>query len=247
MTQPAAARRIAVWSGPRNISTAMMRSWGSRPDTYVTDEPLYAHYLAATALDHPGRDEVISTGEPDWRKAVGIITGPIPEGRSIWYQKHMSHHLLPEIGREWLDEVDNGFLIRDPREVLASYIQRRETVTLQDLGLREQVEIFELVRDRIGKPPPVVDARDVLSDPARLVPLFCEALGIEFLDDMLHWEAGPRATDGVWAKHWYDTVERSTGFTPYRSKENDLPAELEALAEECRPYYRQLHEQRLGQ
>ena len=247
MSQPAPPRHIAVWSGPRNISTAMMRSWGSRPDTYVTDEPLYAHYLAVTGLDHPGRDEVIAAGESDWRKAVDFITGPVPENRSIWYQKHMSHHLLPEIGREWLGDVANGFLIRDPREVLASYIQRRETVTLRDLGLRELIEIFELVLDRTGKPPPVIDARDVLLDPARLVPLFCEALDIEFRDDMLRWEAGLRATDGVWAKHWYDTVERSTGFAPYKPKDIRLPDELEVLAEECQPLYRQLHEHRLGQ
>ena len=247
MSQPAPPRHIAVWSGPRNISTAMMRSWGSRPDTYVSDEPLYAHYLSATGLNHPGRDEVIATGESDWRKAVECITGPVPENCSIWYQKHMSHHLLPEIGREWLGDVANGFLIRDPREVLASYIQRRETVTLQDLGFRELIEIFELVLDRTGKPPPVIDARDVLSDPARLVPLFCEALGIEFRDDMLRWEAGPRATDGVWAKHWYDTVERSTGFAPYKPKDIRLPDELEVLAEECQSLYHQLHEHRLGQ
>jgi hypothetical protein len=156
--------RIAMWSGPRNISTAMMRAFENRADAAVTDEPLYGHYLLATGLDHPGRDEVIRAQETDWRKVTATLTGPIPGGKRVWYQKHMTHHLLPEIGRDWLDQLTSCFLIRDPREVLASYVRTRAQPTIDDLGVARQVEIFEHVRARSGAVPPVLDARDVLED-----------------------------------------------------------------------------------
>src|SRR5690606_35497938 len=143
--------RIAMWSGPRNISTAMMRAFENRPDTAVADEPLYGHYLLATGLDHPGRAAVIAAQETDWRKVAAMLTGSVPDGRRIWYQKHMAHHLLPEIGRDWLDRLTNCFLIRDPQEVLASYVKTRAQPTLFDLGLPQQVEIFEHVRAQIGR------------------------------------------------------------------------------------------------
>jgi hypothetical protein len=170
--------RIAMWSGPRNISTAMLRSWGNRPDTYVCDEPLYAHYLAVTGIDHPGAQEVIEHHERDWRKVVAWLTGPVPEGKPIFYQKQMTHHLLPEIDRGWLDEVENCFLIRDPREMLTSLALKLERPTLNDTGLVQQVEIFEQVREQTGRVPPVVDSRDVLQDPEGVLTLLCGALGI---------------------------------------------------------------------
>ncbi len=165
MPIPESPIRIAMWSGPRNISTALMRSWGNRPDTFVCDEPLYAHYLQQTRLDHPGADEVIVHHESDWRKVINGLLGPVPGGDAIFYQKQMAHHLLPQIDRGWLDRVTNAFLIREPREMLTSLAKILPSPRLEDTGLPQQVEIFERVREQTGRVPPVIDARDVLKDP----------------------------------------------------------------------------------
>lgn len=237
--------RIAMWSGPRNISTAMLRSWGNRPDTFVCDEPLYAHYLAQTGLDHPGYDDVIAHHEPDWRKAVEHLTGPVPEGKPIFYQKHMSHHLLPDIERSWLSKLTHCFLIRDPREMLTSLLKHLPNPTLQDTGLPQQVEIVRFVQRHIGKTPPIIDARDVLEDPRQMLQLLCEAVGVEFIEAMLSWPPGRRDTDGIWAKHWYDAVEKSTGFQRYSPKDETVPPAFEPLLAECLTHYNELYEQRL--
>lgn len=238
--------RIAMWSGPRSISTAMLRSWGNRPDVFVTDEPLYAPYLLhRPEVDHPGREEVIEQHQSDWRRVVEWLTGPVPGGRRIWYQKHMAHHLLPEIDRGWFDELTHCFLIRDPREMLTSLIKKYPDATLEQTGLRQQVEIFDAVRKATGQAPPVLDAKDVLEDPARLLGLLCERLNIAFSDAMLTWPAGRRETDGVWGKHWYDAVERSTGFQPYKAKNEDVPAEYADMLDGCLEQYHKLHESRL--
>src|SRR6476660_4247511 len=165
--------RIAMWSGPRNISTAMMRSWGNRPDTFVCDEPFYAYYLRETGLPHPGADEVIATGETDWRKVVQHLTGEIPEGKQVFYQKQMTHHLLPEIDRSWVATVTNCFLIRDPREVIASYLKKNNDPTVEDVGYLQEIEIFDYVRWQTGAAPPVVDTRDLLENPPRILKLLC--------------------------------------------------------------------------
>jgi len=240
-----APTRIAMWSGPRNISTAMMRAWGSRPDTFVCDEPLYAHYLKVTGIPHPGAEEVIRCHEPDWRTVVAWITGPVPEGKAIFYQKHMAHHLLPEIERDWLPALSHAFLIREPREMLTSLIKNLPRPTLFDTGLPQQVELFEAERARTGTVPPVLDARDVLEDPRGTLSRLCAALGVPFDPAMLSWEPGPRATDGVWAKHWYAAVEASTGFQPYAPKLDPVPPELTALLSQCEELYQQLYVHRL--
>ncbi len=239
------AIRIAMWSGPRNISTAMLRSWGNRPDTFVCDEPLYAHYLAKTGLDHPGRQEVIAHHEGDWRKVVAWLAGPVPQGKRVFYQKHMAHHLLDSIERDWLGELTHCLLIRDPREMLTSLIKHLPTPTIEDTGLPQQVEIAELLRARGGAVPPIVDSRDVLEDPRGVLGKLCDALGVEFMDDMLAWPAGTRETDGIWAKHWYAAVEQSTGFSPYRPKEEAVPDEFAGLLDKCVECYEPLYEQRL--
>lgn len=236
---------VAMWSGPRNISTALLRAWGNRPDTFVCDEPLYAHYLVRSGIAHPGADEVIRHQENDWRKVVAWLTGPIPEGKAIFYQKHMAHHLLPEIDRGWLDQVSNCFLIRDPREMLTSLLPFLPEPTLADTGLPQQVEIFEQVRSRTGRTPPVVDARDVLQDPAGMLRLLCDALGIPFTERMLSWPPGRRETDGVWAKHWYAAVEKTTSFQPYVPKPDPVPDRLHGLHEQCVTLYERLHRHRL--
>lgn len=234
-----------MWSGPRNISTAMLRSWGNRPDTFVCDEPLYSHYLQQTGIDHPGAAEVIAAQEPDWRKVVEWLTGPVPSGKLVFFQKHMAHHLLPRIERGWLDQVSNTFLIRSPREMLASLAKVLPNPTVADTGLPQQVEIFEAVEQRTGRIPPVVDARDVLDDPRSMLSRLCEALGVPFLDAMLAWPAGPRDTDGVWAKYWYANVEKSTTFQRPTASSEPFPPHLEPLLAECLPYYQRLHEQRM--
>lgn len=237
--------RIAMWSGPRNISTAMMRAWGNRPDTFVIDEPFYAYYLKATGKQHPGAVEVIATGETDWRKVVSQLTGPLPQGKRIFFQKQMTHHLLPNVGRQWLDAVTSCFLIRDPREVIASYIKKRADLALEDLGFIQQAEIFDFVRARTRSIPPIVDAKDVLENPERILRLLCNALGVEFSDSLLSWSPGLRETDGVWAKYWYGEVAKSTSFQPYRSKPNVMPEHLCEIHDRCRECYDRLYKHRL--
>lgn len=234
-----------MWSGPRNISTAMMRSFGNRSDTVVVDEPLYAHYLAATRADHPGREEVIAAGETDWRKVAARLTGPIPGGRAVWYQKHMGQHLLPGIDRGWIAGLTNCFLIREPREVITSFVKVVRKPTAAELGLPQQVELFEAERARTGRVPAVVDSRDVLEEPRGVLTKLCEAVGIGFEESMLRWAAGPRETDGVWAPYWYASVESSTGFGGYTPKEERVPDELMGVYEECRVLYDRLAEHRV--
>ncbi len=237
--------RIAMWSGPRNISTALMRAWENRADTAVIDEPFYAYYLAQTGEPHPGAAEVIALGETDWRKVVAQLIGPAPEGRRVFYQKQMTHHLLPEIDRGWLREVVNCFLIRDPREVIASYLKKNHEPSVEDLGFAQQAALFEWVRAETGQIPPVIDGRDVLEQPEKTLRLLCEAVGLEFDGRMLSWPPGARATDGMWAKHWYAEVKRTTGFQPYVAKEIELPAQLEPVEDECRAFYERLFRERL--
>jgi hypothetical protein len=237
--------RIAMWSGPRNISTAMMRSWGNRPDTFVIDEPFYAYYLSATGKEHPGTGEVIGSGETDSRRVIAHLTGPVPSGKQIFFQKQMAHHLLQEVDREWLGAVTNCFLIRDPREVIASYVKKREDPALPDLGFMQQAEIFELVRTRTKLVPPVIDARDVLEDPERMLRLLCKAVGVEFSDAMLSWPPGLRETDGVWARHWYGEVAKTTSFQPYRPSEAKVPVHLREIHDRSRECYLRLYEYRL--
>ena len=236
--------RIAMWSGPRNISTALLRSWGNREDTVVVDEPLYAHYLATTGVEHPGRDEVIASQERDWRRVAQSLLAPLPHGARISYQKHMAHHLLANIDRAWLDGLTHAFLIRDPREMLASLARVLPEPTLADTGLVQQHEILSSLVAR-GEDPPVIDARDVLLAPEPMLRALCERLGVAFSPRMLHWPAGPRATDGVWAQWWYDAVIASTGFEPYRPATARLPERLEPLLEQCLPYYDRLHRRRI--
>lgn len=238
------ALRIACWSGPRNISTAMMRAWENRPDCAVVDEPLYAHYLAATGLDHPGREAVIAAGPARWQDAVAGLLGPVPGGRAVFYQKHMTHHLLPQVGREWFGAVRHAFLIRDPREVLLSYLKSRPTVTVEDLGVPQQWQVFEAVRAQHGTPP-VIDAGEFLKDPAGLLRAWCATLGIEFTERMLRWPSGPRASDGVWAPHWYAAVLASTGFEAWRERDRRVPDQHRAIVDACLPVYQALFAQRL--
>jgi hypothetical protein len=229
-----------MWSGPRNISTAMMRAWENRPDCVVVDEPLYAFYLDRTGLDHPGRDEVLRSQPSEWRPVVRALTNePLPGGATVQYQKHMAHHLLAEVDRSTLGPLRHAFLVRHPAEVVVSYAKVRGAPTLEDLGLPQQCELYE----RFGGP--VVDARDVLERPEATLRVLCAALGLEFDEAMLSWPAGPRDSDGVWAPHWYDSVLRSTGFARSSAPSEAVPARLLPVLEACLPYYERLAAARL--
>lgn len=237
--------RIAMWSGPRNLSTAMMRAWENRGDCAVSDEPFYAHYLAETGLDHPVRDEVIADGETDWRKVAAAMTGAVPGDRPIWYQKHMCHHMLAHIDHDWMGQLSHAFLIRDPAEVVASYLKSRDTVCEEDIGLPQEVRLFDEVCDRFGTAPPVIDADEFLRDPEAHLRALCRHFAIPFREGMLHWPAGPRDSDGIWAPHWYAAVWSSTGFEPPRPRDIRLEGEAARVADACRPLYEKLRHHRL--
>jgi hypothetical protein len=230
-----------MWSGPRTVSTALMRSFGNRPDTVVVDEPLYAYYLAHTDTDHPGRDEVVASMETSWQPVLEELTsGPLPDGRSVYYQKHLTHHLLPDVDRSALTGLMHAFLIRDPRRQLASYARVRARPVLADLGLPQQAELYR----RFGGP--VIDSADILRNPTAALDALCGELGIAFDPAMLSWPAGPRPTDGLWARYWYDSVLRSTGFGPCQEPATvELPAELEPLAAQSQQFYDELAAHRL--
>ncbi len=230
--------RIAMWSGPRNISTAMMRSFGSRADTWVVDEPFYAAYLAVSGADHPMTAETLASQPNDPMDVAEALLAEPPGGRTIFYQKHMTHHMLPGFGLDWMAACRNAFLIRDPELVLASYVEKRGDVTLADVGFVQQAEIFAREADRLGHAPPVVEGIDVLRDPAGTLSKLCAALGIAWDAAMLSWPPGRRETDGVWAPAWYDAVEKSTGFeAPKAEKRPRLNHHLQKIANEARPYY----------
>jgi len=241
--------RIAMWSGPRNISTAMMRSFENRTDTAVWDEPFYAAYLTATGLDHPMRGEVIAAGIANPAGVVEEILAEPPGGAAVFYQKHMTHHMIEGFDRGWLNRMINCFLIRAPERVLASYVAKREEVALADIGFVQQEELFRQVADTTGDAPPVIDAGDVVADPEAVLRKLCAACNIGFDDAMLTWPQGPRASDGAWAPHWYGAVWSSTGFKPPEAgadRPPALPAPLARIAEAARPAYEALARYRLA-
>jgi hypothetical protein len=238
-----AAIRIAMWSGPRNISTAMMRAFENRDDTVVVDEPFYAASLAATGADHPMRDEVLASQPTDPAVVAASLLAPLPAGRSVFYQKHMTHHMQPGFPLGWSEAVANAFLIRAPEAVLRSYTQKWSEVSLEAIGVPMQATLFERACDRLGRAPPVIDTADVLADPRGTLSALCEACGIAFSERMLSWPAGRRASDGVWAPAWYDQVEKSTGFGPPPAPASDpapLPDALKRIAAAARPAYERL-------
>src|SRR5665213_1777152 len=244
MKMPSEPIRIAMWSGPRNISTAMMRSFENRDDTVVIDEPFYAAYLAQTGIDHPLREESLASQPQDWRNVVRDLMEP--RERPIFYQKHMTHHMLPGFGRDWIAQCRNAFLIRAPEDVLASYTEKRSDVTLADIGFVQQRELFDAEADRLGRAPPVIRAQDVLANPRGTLGALCAALDIPFSERMLSWPAGKRATDGAWAPARYDAVEKSTGFASPREKPRPaLSADLNRSADEARPHYERLEKFKL--
>ena len=237
--------RIAMWSGPRNLSTAMMRSFGSRADTVVSDEPFYGAYLKQTRDPQPMADAVIASMDSDWHSVARAMAGPAPGGAPVWYQKHMVHHMVGPIAHDDLPGLRHAFLIRDPARVVASYAAKRVAVRPDHLGSERQVEFFEREADRLGHAPPVIDSADILRDPANMLEKLCGALGIDWDSAMLRWEAGIRDTDGIWASHWYDAVAASTGFGPPDERPVSLDANGRRVVDACRPHYERMAEHKL--
>jgi hypothetical protein len=239
------SHRIAMWSGPRNLSTAMMRSFGSRADTFVSDEPFYGCFLQDSGADHPMRDEVIADMDTDWRRVMASLRAPAPDRSPVWYQKHMWHHMTGPIGYGDFEGFTHAFLIREPERMIASYLRKRESAAFEDFGLERQAEFFDREAERLGHAPPVIDANDVLSNSEGVLSKLCTALGISWDVAMLSWEPGRRDTDGIWAKHWYGAVEKSTGFGAPETEPVELPNDARRLADRCRPYYERLAAHRL--
>lgn len=224
----------------------MMRSFSSRADTFVSDEPFYGAYLKATGDPQPMADQVIASMDCDWQNVARAMTGPCPARAPIWYQKHMAHHMVGPIAHDDLPGLTHAFMIRDPARVVASYAAKRIAVRPDHLGVERQVEYFKREADRLGHAPPVVDSADILADPAAMLERLCEALGIDWDPAMLKWEPGIRETDGVWAAHWYDAVARSTGFGPPDDRPVHLVDEARRVADHCRPFYERLAAHRLS-
>lgn len=229
---------LAMWSGPRNISTAMMYAFGNRADCEAWDEPFYGFSLAHKGNDHPMRDEIIASMETDWGKLVNNCT--TPSAKPLLYQKHMTHHMLEGYDRSFINKLTNAFLIRDPAQVLASYTQKWADVDLRAIGFVEQAEIFDSVAQTLGHAPPVIDAEDVLTNPRAVLTKLCTACGINFDEAMLKWSKGPKSFDGVWAPHWYNAAWASEGFARSPHKDIKLSPQLAKIAEAALPYYERL-------
>lgn len=234
--------RISMWSGPRNISTAMMRAWENRADCTVVDEPFYGAYLAETGIDHPMREEIMESMNCDWQAVANACAadGPAP----LTFQKHMCQHMVPTAPRNWMADCRHAFLIRPPEEVAASFSLKYPGLTAEDLGFRLQAELFDHIAEIAGAAPPVIEARDVLSDPPALLRALCNRLSVSYDPAMLRWPPGGRATDGAWAEHWYGAVEASTGFSPPRAPVEPAPKHAEIVAA-CLPYYERMRAHRI--
>ena len=229
-----------MWSGPRNLSTAMMYAFAARGDCAVVDEPFYGAYLNATGIDHPMRRQVIAAQNSDPSQVVAGLLGPIPQSQSLFYQKQMTLHMIPAFDRGFMRNLTNVFLIRHPARVVASYAKKRESPTLMDIGFVQQAELFDQVADWLGHAPLVIDSADIRANPRESLIKFCAALGISFTDQMLHWPAGPKSYDGIWASHWYGAVHKSTGFEDPEGPLPTLSPAFQSLADQAKPYFDRL-------
>lgn len=228
--------RIAMWSGPRNISTALMRSFSSRSDCAVTDEPFYGAYLKETREPHAMATDIMADMDCDWHSVAAAMRGPIPGGKTVWYQKHMSHHMEGPISVDDFPDHVHVFLIRDPALMVASYRHKNELIDARQLGFERLVEYHDRVSERLGEPAPVIDGNAILADPQSKLAALCTAIGIEWDPAMLRWPIGPHPDDGIWGSHWYNAVLNSTGFGPPTAP-SALTADESRIADICRPYY----------
>ena len=236
---------IAMWSGPRNVSTALMRSFENRSDCFVSDEPFYSYFLYKTGLKHPLSDKIIKSGLIDYNKIIKYITGHTPFSKNIWYQKHMAHHILEGVNMDWIKNMANCLLIRHPSDVILSYSKKNEIDNIQQLGYLQQIKIYKMLTEETGVSPIIIDAQDLLKEPRKMLIEICKNLKIKFNDKMLSWPPGGRKTDGIWGKHWYKQVEVSTGFKPYLKTDRTIPLRYQNLNNECMKYYDFLYQNRI--
>lgn len=237
--------RIAMWSGPRNLSTAMMRSFGARRDCAVLDEPFYAAYLARSGIDHPMKAEILASQPNDPEYVARALLGPVPDGRPLWYQKHMPHHMLPGFARDWFKACRHAILIRAPERVAASFDAGRPRPTLEDLGAPQMDGVIADIEAATGCAPPVIEAEDVRADPEGMLRALSAALDIPFDARMLSWPSGPRESDGVWAAHWYGAVVASTGFAPPSGAAKPVAPHLADVVARARPGFERLQVRKL--
>lgn len=231
--------RIAMWSGPRNLSTAMMYAFGARGDCAVIDEPFYAAYLAKTGLAHPMKDAILKAQPTDPAQVVAQISGPVPQGKRHFYQKHMTQHMLPDMPRDWMRDMVNVFLIRHPARVIASYAAKRENPTLPDIGFVQQAELFDAVNSWQGSPV-VIDSTDIRIDPEKMLRRLCKSIGLPFMPEMLSWPRGGHPEDGAWAPHWYGSVWKSTGFDAAEGPLPTVPGHLKEVLSQAMPHFNKL-------
>ena len=232
-------KSVCLWSGPRNVSTALMYSFAERPDTRVVDEPLYGHYLRVTGTIHPGREEVLENVDCDGDRVMRNLLSQTAAGPEVLFMKQMAHHLV-ELDTDFLSRTENIFLVRDPEQMLPSLTIQLPDADLAATGLQKQWRLYESLVSA-GQNPAIVDSRELLLDPPAVLSRLCDHLGIPYDDRMLSWEAGPRDEDGIWARYWYHAVHRSTGFATYRHKDR-FPGHLQPLLDECKPWYDRLFE-----
>ena len=237
--------KIAMWSGPRNISTALMYSFDNRDDCIAIDEPLYAHFLKSTGTNHPNAKKIIQNEETEIDIVISNLLGPNPRSKPIWYQKHMCHHISDDHDLSWTNNLRNCFLIRNPREVLLSLSRVTDSIDIRATGLQQQKRILENISQFLGETPPIVDSNDILENPKLILSKLCESLGIPFSNQMLSWEPGPRNCDGIWANDWYESVWKSSGFLQPKSRNSELNAILSEVFSEAMPIYQELREMRI--
>ena len=230
---------IACWSGPRNISTALMRSWSSRKDTFVTDEPFYAHYLKKTQNNHPMKEQIINHYSSNYKEVVNYLTHKVPNQKSIWYQKHMAHHLIDLSEINWIKKCKNCILLRHPKEVISSYIVKNNLQKVEELGYPQQYEIAKFLK-KSNKGFRVIDSEDLLKNPSKVLSDWCESINIDFDKSMLQWEKGHHQNDGIWWKHWYDNVINTTGFQKYYKKDINIENQYDSIYNESMEYYNYL-------
>ena len=231
---------IAMWSGPRNISTALMRSFENRPDTIVEDEPFYAHYLDKTGYNHPMREEILNSQSTNWNKIAKRLTAEIPQNKDVWYQKHMAQHNLPNCSLDWTQNITNCILIRNPKEVIYSYTKKFELTSAEQIGFPQQLKLFNELKKKQSRPI-VIDSKDILINPKGLLSKLCNKINIPFYEEMLFWPKGRRESDGIWAEHWYKNVENSTGFNSYNPKKIELEKKYKQILDECYFIYSELN------
>jgi len=232
--------RIACWSGPRNISTALMRSWSSREDSFVSDEPFYAYYLKERQLKHPMYREIIDHYPNKYNDIVRGLTSGIPNGKKIWYQKHMAHHLIDLNNIDWIKNFENCILIRHPEDVINSYVKKNTLNNIDDLGYPQQYKIIKYL-DSIGKKFTIIDSNILLNNPEKILSQWCNSIDLEFDISMLQWEKGNHPQDGIWWKHWYDNVITTTHFQKFSKNQNELDQKYQSIYDEALDYYNKLY------